>query len=159
MSVRAWSIPNFKTGARKLKSLDKLFPKGLFVISFALLVWGLLGLLEYAYPPLNLGLQNTNFPPGVQFIHFFALILTGAIFVFGYVGRWPQTRYATMTMYAVLATICFIETIDFGAFGGGTIGVTIMLLEFALYIVLSIYLLRSAAIQQRFRLAPKSKSQ
>ncbi len=57
-----------------------------------------------------------------------------------------------MTMYAVLATICFIETIDFGAFGGGTIGVFIMLLEFALYIVLSVCLFRSAAIGHHFRL-------
>lgn len=54
-------------------------------------------------------------------------------------------------MYAVLATLCFVETIDFGAFGGGATGVTIMLAEFALYTGLSTYLIRSPALRRRFR--------
>lgn len=133
-----------------MKTLGRRVLVGLLIISTGLLSWGLLGLLEYAFPPLNLGLQNGRFPSGLQFIHFFALVLTGAIFVLGYLKRWPHTPYATITMYAVLATICFIETMDFGAFGGGATGVMIMLLEFALYIALSVYLLRSAAIRDHF---------
>jgi hypothetical protein len=53
-------------------------------------------------------------------------------------------------MYAVLATLCFVETIDFGAFGGGATGVAIMMVEFTLYIGLSTYLIRSPFIRQRF---------
>ena len=137
-------------GGVPLDTLDKLLPKGLLVVSAGLLCWGLLGLVEYVVPTLNLGLQDDNFPAGLQFIHFFALVLTGSIFVFGYLMRWPHTPHATITMYAVLATICFIETIDFGAFGGGATGVMIMLMEFALYVGLSMYLLRSSAIHHHF---------
>ena len=83
-------------------------------------------------------------------MHFFAITLTGSIFLFGYLTRWPATPHATITMYAVLATICFIETMDFGAFGGGPRAVMIMLAEFGLYVALSTYLLRSGAIRHRF---------
>lgn len=136
-----------------LDTLDRFLPKGLFVVSAGLLCWGLLGLFEYAFPAWHLGLQDSNFPAGLQFIHFLAISLTGSIFVFGYLRRWQHTRHATITMYAVLATICFIETMDFGAFGGGTTGVMIMLAEFALYIGLSTYLLRSDAIREHFQIA------
>ncbi|MEO1104537.1 MAG: hypothetical protein AAFW98_12520, partial [Pseudomonadota bacterium] len=67
------------------------------VVSFGLLSWGLLGLLEYVFPASNLGLQDSNFPAGLQFIHFFALVLTGSTFVFGYLKRWPHTPHATIT--------------------------------------------------------------
>lgn len=115
-----------------------------------MLCWGFLGLLEYVFPTVGLGLQNSNFPAGIQFMHFFAILVTGSIFVVGYLKQWPHTPQATIAMYAVLAAICFIETIDFGAFGGGASGVMIMLMEFALYVGLSIYLLRSSAIRRHF---------
>ena len=134
-----------------MDALDKFLPKALLVVSAGLLCWGVLGMIEYVFPNLNLGLQNSGFPAGLQFLHFFALVLTGAIFVFGYLGRWPHTPHASITMYAVLATLCFVETIDFGAFGGGATGVTIMLAEFALYVGLATYLIRSPAIYRRFR--------
>ena len=138
--------------------LQKAVFKGLFVVSIALLLWGVLGLAEYAAPALNFGLQDEAFPPGLQFIHFFAITLTGAIFVFGYLARWPHTPHATVTMYAVLATICFVETMDFGAFGGGTTGVIVMLCEFALYIALSILLLRSGEAREHFRASARARS-
>lgn len=137
-------------GAAPLDTLDRFLPKGLLVFSFGLLCWGGLGLLEYAFPALTLGLQDSNFPPGLQFIHFFAITLTGSIFLFGYLKRWPPTPHATITMYAMLATICFIETMDFGAFGGGPTAVMIMTVEFALYVGLSAYLLRSGAMRRHF---------
>lgn len=133
-----------------MDTLDRFVPKLLLAVSAGLLCWGLLGLLEYVFPILSLGLQNESFPNGLQFLHFFALVLTGAIYVFGYINQWPQTPHATITMYAVLATLCFIETIDFGAFGGGSAGVVIMLMEFVLYVGISTYLLRSAAIHHHF---------
>lgn len=136
-----------------LKALDNALLKGLFFVYGGLLFWGCLGLLEYMFPSLSFGLQSGSFPAGLQFIHFFALILTGSLFVFGYVRRWSMTPHAAITMYAVLATICFVETIDFGAFGGGSSGVMIMLVEYTLYGALSIYLLRSTAVKDRFRTA------
>lgn len=148
----------FGLGDESLNALDRVVPKGLLVVSAGLLCWGLLGLLEYAFPKLDLGLQDGNFPPGLQFLHFFALVLTGSIFFFGYLWRWPHTPYATITMYAVLATICFVETIDFGAFGGGTTGVMIMICEFALYVGLSTYLLRSNGVHSHFSRAEQMRA-
>lgn len=133
-----------------MSALDRLLPKFLLAFSAFLLLWGLLGLLEYFFQSLSLGLQNSSFPDGLQFAHFFAIMLTGAVFIFGYLGKWPHTPYVTITMYAVLATLCFVEVMDFGAFGGGTTGVLTMLLEYATYVGLSTYLLRSTAMRHHF---------
>ncbi|MCL1627251.1 MULTISPECIES: hypothetical protein [Roseinatronobacter] len=139
-----------------MTALDRVLPGLLLVISGLLMGWGILGLLEYVVPVISIGLQNSQFPAGLQFAHFFAILLTGAVFLFGYLAKWPPTRHATITMYAVLATLCFVEVTDFGAFGGGTTGVLIMLVEFSTYIALSVYMLRSNAMQRRFGTANSS---
>ncbi|MEM6743301.1 MAG: hypothetical protein AAF676_06145 [Pseudomonadota bacterium] len=133
-----------------MTTLDRVLPQALLAVSCGLLLWGLLGLAEYVAPSLGFGLQDEAFPDGLQFLHFFAIAVTGAVFGVGYLARWPATRHATITMYAVLAAICFVETIDFGAFGGGAMAVMIMLGEFVLYAALSTYLLRSDAMRRRF---------
>lgn len=133
------------------RAMSNMFPYLLFSVKVALLIWGLLGLWEYISPSAALGLQNPNFPDGTQLLHWLLLILTGAIFVVGFLVRWPPTPFATVTMYATLATLCFIETLDFGAFGGGLKGLLIMSGEFLLYIGLSVYLLRSNTIERRFQ--------
>lgn len=130
--------------------MARLFPFVLLLISAILAVWGVAGLIEYAAPSLGLGLQNANFPPGLQFIHFAAILATGAIFIGGYVTRWRATPFATITMYAVLATLCFVETIDFDAFGTGPSRFIPMGIEYVAYISLSAYLLRSSAMRRRF---------
>lgn len=137
-----------------MDALDKVFPKFLLILSAGLLCWGLLGLLEYVIPAVGLGLQNALFPKGLQFLHFVAITITGGVFLIGYLKKWPCTPYATITMYAVLATLCFVETIDFGAFGGGTTGLMIMLVEFTTYTALATYLLRSQTIRNHFGTTP-----
>jgi len=96
------------------------------------------------------GLQDTNFPLGTQFLHWLLLLLTGAVFIIGFLLRWRHTPFATIVMYATLATLCFIETVDFNAFGGGSNRFFIMAAEYALYIALSTYLLCSKHIKERF---------
>jgi hypothetical protein len=130
--------------------LAGVMPCLLLTISAVLAVWGALGLLEYAAPGVALGLQNAKFPAGLQFLHFAAILATGAIFLGGYVARWRHTPFATVVMYAVLATICFIETIDFDAFGDGPTRFIPMTAEYVAYVALSAYLLRSAAMRARF---------
>lgn len=102
------------------------------------------------YPALALGPENENFPAGLRFLHYLAIGLTGTIFVFGYLRRWLHTCHALITMFAVLAALCFVETIDFDAFGGGATGVSIMLVKFTVYTGLSTYLFQSTAIRHRF---------
>ena len=133
-----------------MQKTNHYLPYALLLVSAGLLGWGVLGLIEYAFPEVGFGLQNDAFPNGLQFLHFLSILITGFIFVFGFWRRWPPTPYATITMYAVLATLCFIETVDFGAFGGGTKGIMIMAMEFVLYFVLATYLLRSSSIKKHF---------
>ena len=123
----------------------------LLMIKAFLLVWGILGFIEYFIPSANFGLQDPNFPKGVQFLHWFLISSTGILFILGYLKRWEHTTFGTITMYATLATLCFVETVDFNAFGGGDKRFFIMTAEYILYICLSIYLLRSKNIKIRFQ--------
>lgn len=133
-----------------MNHVAKHFPHLLVLIHAVLVGWGVLGLIEYIAPAASLGLQNANFPAGTQFLHFAAILATGAIFLGGYFGRWRQTPFATVVMYAVLATLCFIETVDFGAFGGGQTRFIVMGIEYVTYVGISIFLLRSKTMRQRF---------
>ncbi|MEM1405044.1 MAG: hypothetical protein AAGG55_17035 [Pseudomonadota bacterium] len=123
----------------------------LLIVKILLIIWGVMGLIEYLEPSADFGLQDANFPPGVQFLHWQLIILTGLFFVGGYVLRWRHTVSVTIAMYATLATLCFVETVDFDAFGGGPGRFLIMSAEYALYVALSVYLLRSRSVKDRFR--------
>jgi len=127
------------------------FPGVFLAIATLLFVWGFLGVVEYAFPSVQIGLQNPKFPAGLQFLHFASILATGGIFLAGYLVRWRQTPFATTLMYAVLATLCFIETVDFEAFGGGPTRFIPMALEYAAYIGLSAYLLRARKSREYFR--------
>lgn len=133
-----------------MQRMKDMMPRGLLLVSAGLAVWGVLGLVEYFVPAVDLGLQNNQFPAGLQFLHFFALLMTGAVFCAGYLLRWRGTPVGTVVMYAVLATLCFIETVDFGAFGGGPLRFVPMALEYAVYLALSAYLLRSQTMRDFF---------
>ena len=132
--------------------IARLMPYLLLLISAVLASWGILGLLEYFVSGVVLGLQNEKFPTGLQFLHFFSILVTGAVFIIGYAKRWPYTPFATIGMYAILATLCFIETVDFQAFGGGPTRFIPMTIEYIVYLALSAYLLRSSTMRDRFHL-------
>ena len=130
--------------------MSRRFLHVLVAVKGALIVWGILGFVEYFAPSMVFGLQDTNFPRGIQFLHWLLVSLTGSIFVVGFVTRWTHTPFATVTMYATLATLCFVETVDFNAFGGGPARFFIMGAEFALYIALATSLFRSDHIKRHF---------
>lgn len=122
----------------------------LVAVKGALIAWGVMGFVEYFATSVGFGLQDANFTPGVQFLHWLLIVLTGTVFVAGFFSRWRHTPFATVTLYATLATLCFVETVDFNAFGGGSARFAFMAAEFILYIVLSAFLLRSARVKQHF---------
>lgn len=130
--------------------MSRFGPYLLALVKAALLVWGGLGLVEYLVPPVAFGLQNANFPPGTQLLHWILILLTGLVFLVGFAMRWQYTPFATITMYATLATLCFVETVDFRAFGEGVERYFVMFAEYLLYFVLSAYLLSSTRIRARF---------
>ena len=131
--------------------MSKNFIYVLIAMKIGLIVWGVLGFIEYFVPAAAFGLQDSNFPPGVQFLHWLLISSTGIIFVFGYLTRWTYTPLVTIVMYATLATLCFVETVDFNAFGGGDRRFFIMGVEYVLYIILAAYLLRSEQVRLRFQ--------
>lgn len=133
-----------------MKHVAKFFPHLLVLVHAILVGWGSLGLIEYFVPAVPLGLQNANFPAGTQFLHFTAIFATGLTFLGGYFTRWRQAPFATVLMYAVLATLCFIETVDFGAFGGGPTRFIVMGVEYVAYIGISVFLFRSTTMRRRF---------
>ncbi len=133
-----------------MNQVAKHFSYLLVAFKTALVAWGVLGLVEYFAPTVSLGLQDANFPAGTQFLHFAAILATGAVFLGGYFGRWRHTPFATVVMYAVLATLCFIETVDFGAWGGGSTRFIWIAVEYVMYVAFSAYLLRSTTMRRRF---------
>jgi hypothetical protein len=130
--------------------LRKRFPYVLVLLSVALIVWATLGFVEYVQPTVAFGLQDANFPAGTQFLHWLLILTTGLLFTTGFISRWKHTPFATIVMYASLATLCFVQTVDFQAWGGGPYRFIPMATEFAAYIAFSMYLLRSKEIQVRF---------
>jgi uncharacterized membrane protein YphA (DoxX/SURF4 family) len=130
--------------------MSRYAPYALVLLKAALLVWGVLGLVEYLAPSVALGLQNANFPPGTQLLHWILILLTGLVFLLGFATRWRYTPFATITMYATLATLCFVETVDFRAFGDGVERYFVMSAEYLLYLALFAYLLSSTRIRARF---------
>ena len=110
--------------------------------------WGTLGFLEYftGLAPL-MPLQNATFPDGTQFIHWLLIILSGSVFLIGYFLRWSYTPVAMIVLYAALATLCAIETFDFME---NPSRYTDFMRECTYYILISIYLLRSTRMRERF---------
>ncbi|MBK2086313.1 hypothetical protein IB677_08530 [Francisella adeliensis] len=48
-------------------------------MKLGLIVWGALGFIEYFVPTVAFGLQDPNFPLGVQFLHWLLISSTGII--------------------------------------------------------------------------------
>lgn len=115
--------------------------------SIFLALWGSLGLIEYLFGVSFIPLQNTAFPRGVQLLHWIGITATGWIYIAGYFARWSLTPFAMVVAYAVLATLCFIETIDFLTNRGRYLA---MALEYAAYIGISFFLFRSRRMQSHF---------
>jgi len=130
--------------------MSRYAPYLLVLVNAALVAWGRTTILTQRDPSVAVGLQNPNFPAGIQLLHWILLLLTGSVFLLGFALRWRYTPFATITLYATLATLCFVETVDFRAFGDGVQRYYVMAAEYLLYIVLSAYLLSSSHIRARF---------
>lgn len=138
--------------------MSRGLPYALVAVKVVLLLWGALGLWEYLVPSADFGLQNAGFPSGTQLLHWLLLLGTGALFVIGFARRWRHTVVATITMYATLATLCFVETVDFGAFGAGAQRFVFMSAEYLVYLTLSLYLLRSRRVAEHFDRPPSAQT-
>ena len=131
-----------------LDRLSRGFNYLLILAATVMLGWGTLGFLEYftGLAPL-IPLQNATFPGGTQFLHWLLITLSGLVLLTGYFLRWRYTPLAMIVLFAALATLCAIETFDFMVNPGRYAAFA---RECAYYIVISIYLLRSRRMRERF---------
>lgn len=133
-----------------MKHLSRVFSYLLLLAAMTMLAWGSLGLLEYLFgiAPL-MPLQNPTFPPGTQLIHWVLIIASGVIFLGGYFLRWRHTPLAMIVVYAMLATLCAVETFDFMENPGRY---TSWVVECINYVLVSLYLTRSQRMRAHFGL-------
>ena len=112
----------------------------MLVVHAVLALWGAAGLAELIGPvPSWAAVANPELPAGVLVVHWPAMLGAGSMFVIGYLVRWPSTPAAMVVAYAVLATVCAVET--FGYLTGGMRFVD-MAAEYAAYGVLIVLLHR-----------------
>lgn len=132
-----------------MRRISLVYSYLLIVGAIGMTAWGLAGFIEYLIGvTVMIPLQNENFPPGTQFIHWLLITLSGTVFLFGYFTRWKYTPNAKLVIYACLATMCFIQTFDFMTREDRYISYAI---EVTNYVVVSIYLFKSKLMQERFR--------
>lgn len=120
----------------------------IIALAVFMLGWGVLGMLEYltgASPVM--ALQNPTFPPGTQFLHWVLITAFGAVFLIGYATRWHLTPFAVVVLFAMLATMCFIQTFDFMT---NSYRFAAFALECVLYLAIATYLLRSERMRSWF---------
>lgn len=131
-----------------MNRLSKIFSNLLILYFVFMFLWGLLGFLEYfTGVPFIVELQNPTFPAGTQFLHWLLISMTGATYLIGYCLRWAYTPQAMVVLFAMLASMCFIQTFDFMTSPNRYWAYAV---ECSLYLILSTYLLRSQRMQKRF---------
>lgn len=132
------------------KTIARLMAKLVYCYALLMLAWGVLGFVEFFtgyYWPLPL--QNNNFPQGTQFLHWLLISACGAIYLGGYTLRWRHTPFAMTVVFAMLAAMCFIQTVDFMTRPDRYVAYAI---ECSLYILLARFLFRARIMQARFGL-------
>ena len=131
-----------------MKQASIFFSYLLLLAAAVMLSWGVLGFLEYFFEiALVMPLQNPTFPNGTQFIHWFLITLSGSVYLLGYFTKWKYTPLVMIVIYAMLATMCFIQTFDFMT---NDSRYTDFVRESFYYVVISIYLTRSRRMQEHF---------
>ena len=131
-----------------MKTISKIYAYFLLVASAGMFSWGVLGFLEYftGLAPVT-GLQNINFPNGTQFIHWLLITASGATFLVGYITRWKHTPIVKVVLYAMLATMCAIQTFDFMT---EPWRYRSFVTEIIMYILNSVFLLKSSLMKEHF---------
>ncbi len=131
-----------------MRKLAQIFTYIMLLFAAGMFVWGVLGFLEYftGLAPL-MNLQNVNFPKGTQFIHWLLITSSGATLLFGYLLRWKHTPFVMVVLFAMLATMCAIQTFDFMT---EPWRYRSFVNEVIMYIVMSVFLLKSSYIKEHF---------
>ena len=132
-----------------MKTVSAAFSYLILAAAVVMSAWGVLGFIEYfSGKALLMPLQNSNFPTGTQFIHWFLITTSGFAYLSGYISRWKHTPQTMVVLYACLATMCFIQTFDFMTRPDRYRSFVV---ECVNYSIISTYLFRSQRMQEHFR--------
>lgn len=131
--------------------VSKIFSYVLIIAALIMAGWGTFGFIEYfTGRAILMPLQNSTFPSGTQFIHWFLISLSGYTYLIGYFCRWKYTPNVMVVIYACLATMCFIQTFDFMVREDRY---TSYVKEVIYYIIFSIYLFKSTRMRKHFQIS------
>ena len=116
--------------------------------SAIMIVWGLAGFFEYftGITPV-IKLQNSAYPAGLQFVHWFLISLTGGTFLIGYLTHWSWTPFAMILLFSNLTVMCTIQTFDFMS---DQWSLNAYIGELIFYLATSLFLIYSAVSKSHF---------
>jgi hypothetical protein len=118
--------------------LNRLLPPLLVLVHAALLVWALVGLIEWfalsvPWPIVS----NALFPRWLLLVHWLAVLIASFVFLSGYALRWSDTPRAMAPAYSFMAVVCAIETFGFLTH---SLRFVAMAFEYATYVLILIAL-------------------
>ena len=89
-----------------MNRLSIAFSYLLLLYAVIMLLWGILGFVEYlAGIILLVPFQNPTFPAGTQFIHWLLITLAGVVYLAGYFTKWKYTPLTMVIVFSMLATM------------------------------------------------------
>jgi len=119
----------------------------LLVVHAGLLAWALVGMAEWLLPAVPWpSLSNPLFSREMLLAQWLAIGAAACVFLLGWLLRWRLLPQAIMACYAVMAVICAIQTFTILEHDFRYIGIV---LEYAVYIAIVIYLYRSPLVRRR----------
>jgi hypothetical protein len=128
--------------------LSRWFMGLLLVVHAGLILWAGVGLAEWFLSTVPWQrVANPLFPPAMLLAQWLSILGTSGIFLAGYLLRWPGTPTAVTLGYAVMASICAVQTFGYLVHASRFVD---MGLEYATYVVIALYLFRSALARERF---------
>lgn len=131
--------------------LDRLLPPFLVGLHAVLLGWAAVGLVEWLASDVPWpAVANELFPRWLLLPHWLAVLGASAVFLVGYVRRWPGTPLLLIPAYGFMAVVCAVETLYFLTHPLRHVA---MMLEFAAYVLIPVALYRAPSLVRHFRLA------
>lgn len=127
----------------------RILPPLLVVLHAGLLLWAIAGWIEWFAPGVPwTPMSNPLFPSWVLFLHWSAISIASAIFLWGYAGRKRWMPTAMIPAYGLMAVMCFVETIWFLE---SPLRFVAMAAEYVAYITILMALHRVPSLVERFK--------
>lgn len=132
--------------------LPRLLLPALLALHSGLLLWALVGLIEWFAPSVPWpALSNPLFPRWLLLLHWMAISIAAAIFLCGFLTRWPHTPNAMIPAYGFMAVVCTVETVWYLEH---PLHYLAMVFEFAAYVVIPLAMHHEPRLAARFAPRP-----